>query len=73
MKHEAGIFEQPDPEAEAASIARAREEHAAGRYVDHATVSEWLKTWGRPDQKPFREWIKVWSAANGRPLPEWLK
>lgn len=57
MKHEPAIFEEPDPEAEAASIARAREDIAAGRYYDHAIVSEWLRTWTSPDYKPFHEWL----------------
>lgn len=73
MKHEPGIFEQQDAEALAASDARAEADFAAGRYVDHATVSEWLRTWGRSDRKPFREWLKDWSAANDKPYPEWLK
>lgn len=73
MKHAPGIFEQHDPEAEAASDARAEADFAAGRYIDHATVSEWLRTWGSADRKPFREWLKDWSAANDKPYPEWLK
>ena len=59
MKHEPGLFEQPDPEAEAASIARARADIAAGRVVPHAKVAEWLKTIGTPDYKPMpREWLR---------------
>ena len=57
MKHEPGIFEQPDPDVEAAAIARARADIAAGRYHDHAVVAEWLKTWGQPGRLPFREWL----------------
>jgi len=56
MKHEPGIFEC-DPEAEAASLARARADVAAGRVHDQATVGEWLLTWGKPGFKPFREWL----------------
>lgn len=58
VKHEPGIFEEPDPEAEAASIARARADIAAGRVYPHAVVGEWLKTWGKPECKPFQEWLK---------------
>ncbi len=57
MKHEPGIFDEPDPAAEAASLARARADVAAGRVHDHAVVGEWLLTWGEPDFKPFREWL----------------
>lgn len=73
MKHEPGIFEKRDEAAEAASIARARADIAAGRYVDHATMSEWLRTWGKPDRKPFREWYRAWCASQGKSVPEWLK
>lgn len=37
--------------------ARAMADFAAGRCHDHAVVGRWLKTWGQPDQKPFREWL----------------
>lgn len=57
MKHEPGIFEQPDLKAEAASIARAHTDVLAGRCHEHAIVAEWLKTWGTSDRKPFREWL----------------
>lgn len=30
---------------------------AAGRAYPHEIVSEWLKTWGQPDQRPFKEWL----------------
>lgn len=57
MKHEPGIFEERDPVAEAAAIARAREDVAAGRVHDHAIVGAWLKTWGSAGYKPFWEWL----------------
>ena len=57
MKHAPGIFEEPDPHAEAAADARALEDYRAGRYVPHAIVGEWLKTWGKPGRLPFREWF----------------
>lgn len=62
MKHEPGIFENPDAQAEAASIARAREDVAAGRVHSHAIVKEWLMTWGKPGRLPFRHWL---AARNG--------
>lgn len=58
MEHEPGIFDERNLEAEDASIARARADIAAGRVHDHATVSAWLMTWGKPGRKPFREWLK---------------
>lgn len=62
MKHEPDIFEAPDDEAEAAALARARADVAAGRVHSHTTVSEWLRTWGAPAYKPFHEWL---AARNG--------
>ena len=59
MEHEPEIFEERDFEAEAAAIARARADMAAGRYYSHEIVSEWLKTWGTPDRRPFREWLSA--------------
>lgn len=57
MEHDREIFEEPDPEAIAASDARAREDIAAGRVVPHEAVAKWLRTWGTPDWKPMpREW-----------------
>lgn len=57
MKHEPGIFEQPDPDVEAAADARGLADVAAGRVHSHAIVSEWLKSWTGPDYKPFHEWL----------------
>jgi predicted transcriptional regulator len=62
MKHEPGIFEQRDRDAEAAAIARARADVAAGRVHSHEVVKEWLMTWGKPGRLPFREWL---AARNG--------
>lgn len=58
MKHEPGIFEDPDPAAEAAADARAEADWVAGRYHEHEVVARWLKTWGKADFKPFREWLE---------------
>lgn len=59
MNIERGIFEEIDPEAEAASIARARADIAAGRVISHKNMVAWLKTWGTEDRKPLpREWLR---------------
>lgn len=57
MKHEPGIFEQPDADAIAAADARADADIAAGRVHSHEIVGEWLMTWGTPGRLPFREWL----------------
>lgn len=57
MKHEPGIFEERDVEAEDAAVARARADIAAGRVYAHEDVVAWLRTWGTDDYKPFpRKW-----------------
>ncbi len=59
MKHEPDIFEQPDTAADAAAIARARADVAAGRFVPHEKVAEWLKTWGTSHEMPMPpEWLE---------------
>lgn len=59
MTAEPRIFSKRDREAEAASLARARADVAAGRVVDHAEVAKWLKTWGTEDEYPMpREWLE---------------
>jgi predicted transcriptional regulator len=59
MSEERPIFEEVDFEAEAASLARAREDVAAGRVVPHAKVAEWLRKWAvNPDLRMPREWLK---------------
>jgi predicted transcriptional regulator len=42
----------PDEAAEAAADAAAKADIAAGRFVPHAEVVEWLKSWGIPDELP---------------------
>ncbi len=44
-------------EDDAEDDARALADFEAGRFHDHAVVGQWLKTWGRPDHKPFKEWL----------------
>lgn len=52
MKHERSIFD--DPEADAASEARALEDVRQGRLISHEAVMRWLKSWadGTPLSKP---------------------
>nr|WP_299910761.1 antitoxin [Sphingomonas bacterium] len=58
MKVERAIFEQTDPDAEAAADARADADIKAGRTVDHADVAAWLAKWGTPDEIPAPpEWL----------------
>lgn len=59
MKIEPGLFDQPDPEAEARSIARARDDVENGRTIPHEQVVAWLRTWGTPEEHPApREWFE---------------
>ena len=61
MKHEPI---SPDPSrrrVDAEMIARDRAELAAGVGVDHAVVSLWLETWGKPGRQPFKEWLAGWN------------
>ena len=30
---------------------------ADGRAFPHEVVAAWLKTWGQPEQKPFKDWL----------------
>lgn len=50
-----GIRHVDDDDAE--SEARALADFEAGRYHDHAVVSQWFMTWGKPGYKPFEEWL----------------
>jgi predicted transcriptional regulator len=59
MNVERSIFEEVDEEAEAASIARARAQIAAGKGIPHEEVVKWLKTWGTPEEgPPPAEWFE---------------
>lgn len=57
MAREHGISDHEDDIAEAASIARARADVAAGRVYPHAIVAEWMETWAKPGQTTFKEWL----------------
>jgi predicted transcriptional regulator len=57
MEHERRLFEETDSVAEEKALQRAREDIAAGRFVSHEEVAKWLRTWGKPDEKPMPpEW-----------------
>lgn len=59
MKHEQAIFEEIDPDVEAAADARAEADIEAGRVVSHTEVAAWLKKWGTPEETPAPpEWLK---------------
>jgi predicted transcriptional regulator len=52
-------FAEETPEEEAASLARAEADIAAGRVVPHSEVVKWLQTWGTPEEgPPPAEWFK---------------
>ncbi|HRD45890.1 MAG TPA: antitoxin [Caulobacter sp.] len=66
-KSPSGFSEGPTPdfshlteeEYDAALIAEAEADFAAGRCVPHEDVALWLKTWGTPDYKPMpKAWLK---------------
>jgi hypothetical protein len=50
----ADATDEDDAQADAASLA----EFEAGGGVPHATVAEWLRTWGTPDRRSFWDWYK---------------
>lgn len=59
MSVERPIFSEDDPEAEAASLARAERDIAAGKVVPHEEVAKWLQAWADGERKPMpREWLK---------------
>ena len=55
MKHDPAISASVEQQSDAE--ARALADYRAGRYWDHAIVSEWLKTWGKPDRRSFQDWL----------------
>jgi predicted transcriptional regulator len=52
MAENASIFETIDTAAEAAAIAKARAEIAAGLGIPHEDVIAWLRSWGEPEELP---------------------
>ena len=61
MKHEPNIADRRDPMPFVEAIAKARVDYESGRGVTHAVVSEWLRTWSKPDYKPFKQWLYEWN------------
>jgi predicted transcriptional regulator len=58
MKPEPSIFERDD-EADAQRYAQAMADIEAGRLIPNDEVTEWLKSWGTPDEKPApASWFK---------------
>jgi hypothetical protein len=55
MKHEAGMAHPTAKDR--ADIAQARVDLASGYGVSQTVISQWLKTWGKPGQLPFKEWL----------------
>jgi predicted transcriptional regulator len=52
MKPEPSIFEDADPEAEAAADAEGLADLEAGRVIGHKAMKAWLLSWGTPDELP---------------------
>ena len=52
MKLEPAIFDNIDEADDAAAIAEARAEIAAGQFVSHEAVKTWLLSWGAPNELP---------------------
>ncbi|MHB8283176.1 MAG: CopG family transcriptional regulator [Caulobacteraceae bacterium] len=50
MKPELAIFEDFDEADDAAAIAEARAEIAAGQFVSHEATKAWLLSWGAPGE-----------------------
>ena len=52
MKLEPAIFDDLDEASDAAAIAEARAEIAAGQFVSNEAVEAWLLSWGTPNKLP---------------------
>jgi predicted transcriptional regulator len=46
------IFDQIDPEAEAAADAEAEADVRSGRVISHEAVKAWLRSWGTANKRP---------------------
>ena len=59
MKVDQRIFAERNAEDDSTSDRRAEADIAAGRFVEHAKVAEWLKTWGTEAAHPVPpEWLE---------------
>ena len=52
MKHEPGVFDSVDEEAEALADAEAIADADAGRMISHEAVKKWLQSWGTGNKLP---------------------
>ncbi len=52
MKHDAGVFDIPNPKAEEDADARGRADLSAGRVISNAAVRKWLASWGSGRRLP---------------------
>lgn len=53
------FLEEADEIADAALIAEAEADFAAGRSIPHEEVAAWLDTWGKGDRVPApKSWFK---------------
>jgi len=52
MKAEQAIFDEVDEASDAAAIAEARAEIAAGQGISHEAVKAWLQSWHSADSLP---------------------
>lgn len=52
MKPEPSIFDVVDEEADAARLAEALADVAAGRVISNKAMIAWLKSWGTPNELP---------------------
>jgi predicted transcriptional regulator len=53
------IFDEVDDEADELAMQEGEADAEAGRVIPHEEFAEWLKTWGKPGEKP--------------PPPEWFE
>ena len=60
MAHpERPIFDERDEANDAARLAEAEADIAAGRLISNGELMAWVKTWGMPDEGPPPEsWLK---------------
>ena len=57
MNVERALYDDPDAPEKARK--RALADIAAGRVVAHDEVADWLKSWGRADEKPIPpQWLE---------------
>jgi predicted transcriptional regulator len=56
---EPSLFDPADLDADERAMREGEADADAGRVIPHAEFSEWLRTWGRPDEKAAPDkWFK---------------